>query len=449
LSFKELFHKMGLFKKSSNRPTAKDLETQMKEQLRMLQVMGETLSKPLPCAIVQPRVPHNGVRPDDSWFGGAPRLPDEAGWPEIDGKPGYFVAQINLASLPKELWGGLGPRSGWLSIFMSQGENAKPVVLYNKMLGEHREGPDQGEAEWFLPRMTDDRPYSTLPEWPVDIAPYTQIDGQLPAPAGFRKGMAPEFPDPRNEMEFDLTQPAFWPVNRESAVELFDLLICEAKSGLQIIERFSENPDTGNNLINPEDLKLFEAEINKTVRKIEKTKEKLLSNSAVSLPLSSIEEATTELSKIGIQCLAIGKVKSAEQGESVRQRVRLDKKTKPAHLSGRPETYWDSRYQKILYEHAKHLYAHDPANLSAQQKEWWGKIFAYDACYEIAAMGHMPQGELNYLHGPHTGMEVLIELKTSDLNGWIWGDLYSVVLLVPTESLRAGHFEGVVAGITN
>ncbi|MBL8046384.1 MAG: DUF1963 domain-containing protein, partial [Anaerolineales bacterium] len=39
-----------------------------------------------------------------------PRLPSGTEWPQIDGEPADFLAQIDCASLPPALWNGLGPR---------------------------------------------------------------------------------------------------------------------------------------------------------------------------------------------------------------------------------------------------------------------------------------------------------------------------------------------------
>ena len=53
-----------------------------------------------------------------SWIGGAPALPNSTPWPEMNGTPMLFLAQIALDELPATLWGGMGPRHGWLVFFM-------------------------------------------------------------------------------------------------------------------------------------------------------------------------------------------------------------------------------------------------------------------------------------------------------------------------------------------
>jgi uncharacterized protein YwqG len=45
-------------------------------------------------------------------------MPEGTEWPRAKPKkPLHFVAQLNCADLPRELWGGLGPREGWLLLF--------------------------------------------------------------------------------------------------------------------------------------------------------------------------------------------------------------------------------------------------------------------------------------------------------------------------------------------
>jgi hypothetical protein len=63
--------------------------------------------------------------PPRSWIGGHPMMPEHIEWPrginperKDDGPvPLHFVCQIALADCPPELWGGHGPREGWLLLF--------------------------------------------------------------------------------------------------------------------------------------------------------------------------------------------------------------------------------------------------------------------------------------------------------------------------------------------
>ncbi|TRC89631.1 DUF1963 domain-containing protein [Mesorhizobium sp. WSM4303] len=54
-----------------------------------------------------------------SWLGGLPRMPASVKWPrDKDKSPLHFIAQIHCTDLPADLWGGNGPRTGWLLLFV-------------------------------------------------------------------------------------------------------------------------------------------------------------------------------------------------------------------------------------------------------------------------------------------------------------------------------------------
>jgi len=76
--------------------------------------------------ILRRQIPPNLDEPSRSWLGGLPCMPEEIEWPrsvsseypDKGERPLHFLAQICCADLPKELWGGLGPREGWLLLFI-------------------------------------------------------------------------------------------------------------------------------------------------------------------------------------------------------------------------------------------------------------------------------------------------------------------------------------------
>ncbi|WP_425101704.1 DUF1963 domain-containing protein [Tropicibacter sp. S64] len=87
--------------------------------------------------------------PTDSWIGGGPSLPEGMDWPRIGDKPASFYAQIALTDLPGTLWGGLGPRSGWLVIFAADDPSAEVVVLHTQERGTVRSLPEG--ADYYFP----------------------------------------------------------------------------------------------------------------------------------------------------------------------------------------------------------------------------------------------------------------------------------------------------------
>ena len=92
--------------------------------------------------------------PARSWLGGLPRLPDSVEWPRTvapdradeGDRPLHFVAQISCEDLPPDLWGGLGPRVGWLLFFLNpldpEGDDPRLVrVVHVEEWGAEREPP--------------------------------------------------------------------------------------------------------------------------------------------------------------------------------------------------------------------------------------------------------------------------------------------------------------------
>ena len=120
-----------------------------------------------------------------SWLGGLPKMPAGTEWPRAKPKkPMHFVAQLDCASLPHELWGGLGPREGWLLLFVDieaiDEQSRRPIarVLHVPDLRPETEPP---AGLYFARRDTvdDGRLPGALPgsqrrhfrKWPVELVP--------------------------------------------------------------------------------------------------------------------------------------------------------------------------------------------------------------------------------------------------------------------------------------
>ena len=91
----------------------------------------------------------------DSWVGGRPFLPRDVPWPDLDGHPCRFVAQIALHMLPPDIWGGLAPKSGWLVFFQSATKSHGGRILHTRTLGEERQPPSRMLFE--APYIRDDQ----------------------------------------------------------------------------------------------------------------------------------------------------------------------------------------------------------------------------------------------------------------------------------------------------
>jgi hypothetical protein len=140
--------------------------------------------------VLRRQIPPRFGEPPRSWLGGLPMLPDGVAWPrsvsseypDRGERPLHFVAQICAADLPPALWAGLGPRHGWLLLFIdpNQGCPEGPDafhILHTETVGTERAPPadlgpvhdgvytawDFGHCggEAYVPRIWR--------RWPVDL----------------------------------------------------------------------------------------------------------------------------------------------------------------------------------------------------------------------------------------------------------------------------------------
>ena len=144
--------------------------------------------------VLRRQVPPRAEAPR-SWLGGLPMMPAHVAWPrsisaeypERGERPLHFVAQVACADLPPQLWDGLGPRHGWLLLFVDP-NHFEPLgpdalrVVHIESLGPERAAPvdlgpvDDGEHHGFddydYYRSPADVP-STWRRWPVDLVAVT------------------------------------------------------------------------------------------------------------------------------------------------------------------------------------------------------------------------------------------------------------------------------------
>ena len=99
--------------------------------------------------VMRKQVPPQGGAPR-SWIGGLPMMPADLEWPRIDNPdrpelgpvPAHFVCQVAMADLPANLWGGHGPRTGWMLLFAeSNSSEGRYRILYSPELGSERQPP--------------------------------------------------------------------------------------------------------------------------------------------------------------------------------------------------------------------------------------------------------------------------------------------------------------------
>ncbi|MBO6898629.1 MAG: hypothetical protein JJ868_14750 [Shimia sp.] len=89
-----------------------------------------------------------------------------------------FCLQIDCGSLHDEIWGGIGPRTGYLSLFLdSRCEN--PKIIYHKNQGRRRPHPETPPLEW---RRLDKRNPRAAIEIVPHAGPYVEWQSDQPYP---------------------------------------------------------------------------------------------------------------------------------------------------------------------------------------------------------------------------------------------------------------------------
>ncbi|MFC6654209.1 DUF1963 domain-containing protein [Roseibium salinum] len=161
--------------------------------------------------ILRRQVPIRDDEPPRSWLGGLPMMPENVSWPKStsrdypgrDPMPLHFLAQICCADLPEEVWGGLGPRVGWLLFFIDP-NTCEPTgdegckVLHTLEPGVERQPPAEigpvHDGVYAGPSYDYVEDVGEVPKswrrWPVELVTVANkvndVDGLLTvAPANF------------------------------------------------------------------------------------------------------------------------------------------------------------------------------------------------------------------------------------------------------------------------
>lgn len=140
--------------------------------------------------VLRRQIPPRLDEPVRSWLGGLPSMPNEIEWPrsvssehpDRGERPLHFLAQICCADFPKELWGSLGPREGYLLLFIDPNQGCPESddafrIIHIPQLGPERAAPfDLGPVHDGVYTGPDYRyllPGEQIPNswrrWPVDI----------------------------------------------------------------------------------------------------------------------------------------------------------------------------------------------------------------------------------------------------------------------------------------
>lgn len=385
-----------------------------------------------------PQIPPRDAISTNSWLGGRPHLPAGTEWPKIDDQPTDFLAQISCADLPRDLWGGLGPRDGALALFIHR---RKPIVrvLHLRDVGAPVAAPfTLNDAEgWFGPYgglASGDLAslaVRAFPEWPVDLVAIRPGDAD---PRG--EDNAGDLDAIAFDRSYDIADPAFHPFDWGSMAAMTALL--EMRLG-RLAAEAAAPPDA-----DAEEVAECErrAAINDDARARAEEIIAIVRDSAARDTFSS-GDATAVMA--ALHAIRWAKAVRSVDAESGAERTRTI--TLPLTTHRADANLWVDDYRAVLFDRAKHAWCADPDNLSAPARAFFEPVWRAMAAREMAAMGHEPFRHVNDYDEAHDA--VLLELPTSGLMSRAFGDSDHLVVTIDWADLAIGDFSSARAQLSS
>lgn len=340
-----------------------------------------------------------------SWIGGLPRMPADVRWPETDGRPSVFLAQISLADLPANVWNGLGPRGGWLLFFCEPLKFDAASVLHVRELGPERPYPENsalGDVLSYDARKSLEvlgrSPDSFVPtRWALRVtplAPGAEAQSAHVAEAGAN-------PDPRDDlMTADLSSIPLRPVDPDAALALVAALH-DAVSGQQ---RSAFGPRRGT----PEG-DAWSAHLEAAQHEIDGLREKARAGIDADDLLLAVDR------------IAAGQVTGSGMAKPI--------------LGG---DIWKGAYRGAVELLARETYGRDPAALPPETRSAFETIWRFDAaCAPATVGGSVPEG---YTYTAPREPVLLLQLEPTRLTGWLVGDLDTFGVFIAPADLKAGRW---------
>ena len=375
-----------------------------------------------------PQIPPRDAISTNSWLGGRPRLAAGMEWPRIDDQPADFLAQIDCAVLPPDLWGGLGPREGALAFFIHR---RKPEVrmLHFRDPGLPMAPPFAlNDAEgWFGPHGdlgTGDLAtfaVRAFPEWPVDLVAVRAGDAD---PRDVDAAAGGELADGG----YDIADPAFHPFDWGSMTAMVALLEMR-------LDRLASDAEAG-------DASDPCAAINRDARERAREIIAIVHDSAARDSFSPGDATAVMAALHAIRWARTVRTLDPETGAEQVEIVTLPLTT---HRPG--AELWVQDYRTILFDRAKHAWCANPDNLSAPARAfyepWWREM----AAFEMAAVGGEPLRPLSGFDGDRD--MVLLELPSSGLMSRKFGDDADLVVTIGRAELAIGDFSKVRAQLSS
>ncbi|WP_428631100.1 DUF1963 domain-containing protein [Sphingopyxis sp.] len=385
-----------------------------------------------------PQIPLRDAISTKSWLGGRPRLPDGMAWPQIDGEPADFLAQIDCASLPPALWDGLGPRDGALAFFIHRrGYHMQVLHLRDTDVAVSPPLPLDDPDGWFGPhgglRFGDLESFAVraFPEWPVDLVAVGPDD------ADPRVGADPnDIGATLYNRSYDIADPAFHPFDWGSMTAMAALLEMR-------LDRLTTEvvPLPGASAAEMVELEQ-RAAMNRKAR-IRAEEIIAIVHESAAKEVFSASDASAVMSALH----AIHWAKAVHRIDPETGVEAHDTITLPLTTHRADANLWVHDYQTILFDRAKHNWCANPDSLSAPMRAFYEPRWSDQAAREMAAIGHEP---FRYVHDYDEDRDaVLLELPTSGLMSRMFGDCDNLVVTIDKADLAIGDFSKLRVQVSN
>jgi uncharacterized protein YwqG len=424
-------------------------------------------------------VPQVPIRNESAngWLGGGARLPAGLRWPEIGGAPLQLLAQVNCAALPAGLWDGLGPRHGWLTIFIEPVKFTVQVMHFAEV-GQLTPGPALPPDNAIVGYDMRARPgevglIQAIPHWPVDVV--AVFDGKDdPRREGWHKST-----DRRYQQRHDISTPALMPFDWPTARTMMDMVVAGVARD---ISKWQVAPHLEPEALEKVEIKIAEASVSGA------TPDAILDQRAnlndlramASVRDYALQEGPEILQRLqalkakvhsmaadaAFSAAAIAPVlaemhamtwvhKSAppfyRDGRQLTSRERFDEGVKllslPLTTHDPVSHLWVHDFEVYRRDRTKHAYAHDPESLPAEVRNDCEDIWKNMAAHEMGGMGHVPWQYVDEFDERHDA--TLLELPSSSLMNWMFGDVHSLVITMTKADLAAGAFDRVKMQVSN
>jgi uncharacterized protein YwqG len=423
-------------------------------------------------------VPQVPIRNESAngWFGGAARLPAGLRWPEIDGAPLQLLVQVDCAALPAGLWDGLGPRHGWLAIFIEP-VNYTVQVTHFAEVGQLTPGPALPPDNQITGYDMRTRPgevglIQAIPHWPVDVV--AVFDGKDdPRREGWHKSS-----DVRYGQRHDIATPALMPFDWPTARTMMEMVVAgvsraipteaaphlEPEALAKVESKIAEASASGatpdsvlDQRANLDDLRVMAKVRDHALQKGPAILQRLqalkarVESMAAEAPFSAAAIAPVLAEMHGMTWMHVSAPPFYRDGRKLTSQERFDEGVElmslPLTTHDPVSHLWLHGFEIYRRDRAKHAYARDPESLPAEARSDCEEIWKDMTTHEVGGMGHVPW---HYVDEFDERDDVtLVELPSSSLMNWMFGDVHSLVITMTKADLAAGAFDRVKMQVSN